>query len=570
MNARASARLLLTCLALLLTGAAAEEELHKGDQYLAQMLFYRVDQATVVYPAAPGEDAARNRLSANHRARYFESLTGTKTRVVSDAEVTEQDLAGHLLVLGWGNRILGTGKAPRPFERTGAGTRFLGLTEPDPSVALMLFHASPFNQERYLMFWSRIDPVSDRFMPLPMLGSDWAFYRDFKVIRQGMFRPGLEWPPRRDPEAEKDHSADMEEARAGETRKRGAHYDLVYDPARIGTDEAEAILRTREAAFSKAAAALGSPAEGYRALLFVYADDDAKKNLTGVPEPAHALLSKRELHMTRRAARSSSAHEEYHLVAHETLGPCHLTSLYEGLAVSLEGTYGGVDLETHGAILLEKEKVPTLAEALDEERVRKGPPEVALPAVGLVVSWLRGALGREALRKAYTMPEGSAAALEKAIGRPAAALQADFRGWVVERASARQSDVAFLKAEAEARDRYLVGDYAGVAAALARAHALKPGDPQTLFNLASAELRSAAYAEAEKHLRLLLERATKASDSRFVIFAHYQLGRLYDVQGRRQEALEEYRRVLELPDQHEAHRLAREALDTPVTKEQLR
>ena len=45
--------------------------------------------------------------------------------------------------------------------------------------------------------------------------------------------------------------------------------------------------------------------------------------------------------------------------------------------------------------------------------------------------------------------------------------------------------------------------------------------------------------------------------------------RIYDLQGRRERALAEYRNVLELPDEHDAHRLAREAIETPVTADQL-
>ncbi len=566
-SARAS-RLLTVALAGLALAAEGEGP-HRSGPYVAQLLFYEVPEATVVYPAGPGEDAARNRLSAIHRARYLESTSGMKTRVISDAEATEADLSGHVLLLGWRNRLLGTGRAPRPFERSAAGTRFLGVVEPDPDVDLMFFHPSPYNPERYLLFWSRMDPPRDRFMPLPMVGSDWAFYRDFKIVRQGMFRPGKIWPPERDPDAEKDHVEDLASLQANETRRRGARYELVYDPAKVSAEEAEAILRVREAALTRAASALGFALDGYRATLFVHADTEAKKIRTGVPDAAHAVPGRREVHMTRAAARSASPHEEVHLLAHEAFGPCALTSLYEGLAVSVEGTHAGTDLGTRGALLLDRGALPALRDILDEERMRNGPAELAMPAAGLLVSWIRETGGRDALARAYTIPEGSVEALAKAFGRPAGALEADFRGWVTERAASRRNDVSFLKAEAEARDRHLAGDYAGVAAALAKALAFRPGDPQTLFNLASAQMRTGDYQEAERNLKRLLEARLEGPKAHFEIFAHYQLGRLYDIQGRREEALAEYRRVLELPDRHDAHRLAREAIERPVTKEQL-
>lgn len=564
--------LAIPLLSLALAGralAGQSEGLHRPGRYVAQLLFYEIPEATVVYPAGPGEDAARNRLSAIHRARYLESTSGMKTRVVSDAEATEADLSGHLLLLGWRNRLLGGGKAARPFERSAAGTRFLGIVEPDPDADLMFFHASPYNPERYLLFWSRMDPPRDRFMPLPMVGSDWAFYHDFRIVRQGMFRPGTGWPPERDPDAEKDHEEDLAALQARDARRRGARYDLVYDPEKVGAEEAEAILRVREAALARAASALGVSLDGYRATVFVYADADAKKTRTGVPDAAHALPGRREVHMTRAAARSASPHEEVHLLAHEAFGPCAVTSLYEGLAVSVEGAHAGVDLETRGALLLERGALRALGDVLDEEKMRNGPAEVAMPAAGLLVSWIRETGGREALARAYTIPEGSVEALAKALGRPGAALQADFRGWVTERAAARRNDVAFLKAEAEARDRHLAGDYAGMAAALAKALSFRPGDPQTLFNLASAQMRTGDYGKAERNLQRLLKARLEGPNAHLEIFGHYQLGRLYDIQGRRAEALAQYRRVLELPDRHDAHRLAREAIERPVTKEQL-
>jgi hypothetical protein len=58
-------------------------------------------------------------------------------------------------------------------------------------------------------------------------------------------------------------------------------------------------------------------------------------------------------------------------------------------------------------------------------------------------------------------------------------------------------------------------------------------------------------------------------DSRFRIFGHYQLGRVYDLAGRRAEALTEYDAVLALPDEHDAHAQAKERKASPATREQL-
>ena len=133
----------------------------------------------------------------------------------------------------------------------------------------------------------------------------------------------------------------------------------------------------------------------------------------------------------------------------------------------------------------------------------------------------------------------------------------------------RKSDLAFLRQQAVAQERYTAADYAGVAGALEKALRFKRDDPQTLFNLASARIRTGEYDKAETSLRRILGRELAPRDAHLNAFAHYQLGRLYDVQGKRAAAEREYRLVLSLPDTKDSHRLAHEGLETPVTKDQL-
>ena len=164
--------------------------------------------------------------------------------------------------------------------------------------------------------------------------------------------------------------------------------------------------------------------------------------------------------------------------------------------------------------------------------------------------------------------EDSVEALGAVLGRTPAELESGFRAWVETRAASRRDDVLFIHAQSEAKDRYVAADYPGLIAALTRALEFKPGDVQTLFNLASARMRTGDYDGVVKDLERLLD-LEQDPRSRFVVFAHYQLGRVYDIQGRRDEALRHYRAMLELPDQGDAHRLALEAIETPFTTDQL-
>ena len=105
--------------------------------------------------------------------------------------------------------------------------------------------------------------------------------------------------------------------------------------------------------------------------------------------------------------------------------------------------------------------------------------------------------------------------------------------------------------------------------ALRKALQSKPGDPQTLFNLASAQMRAGDLKGAEESIKTLLVGPLAPGDSRFRSFGHYQLGRVYDLAGRRAEAVAEYDAVLALPDEHGAHALAIERKASPATRTQL-
>jgi hypothetical protein len=540
-----------------------------ADAYLGALSIYDLKQIVVVYPAADGKQDDVNRVSAENRARFLEKVHGVKARVARDDRISPEDRKENLLLLGWDNRLLGTDEAPRPFQHTSRGTTFLGVTVNDPAQDLLVAHKSPYNANRFLVFWSRIDPERDRFMPLPRVGSDWAFLSDFTIVRQGMCERDPSWPPRRTDGAEIDHTGTLAAYRAAETVLKTAHFDLRYDASAIRPDEAKAIGETREKALAQAIAKLGAPPAGFRVQLVVYKDEAEKKERTGVEDATHSILSRREMHVVRRAARWTPPHEETHLVAREVLGPSYVTALYEGLAIAVDGTFRSADLGIHAAVLSDRNVLPPVESILDEEKLRALPDQVGFVSAGLLVAWLREALPADAFRRVYTTLACSPADLAKALGKPETELTPAFRAWTEKLGASHASDLAFLKAEEEARSRQLVGDWGGVARALEKALAVRVDDPQTLFNLASAELRSGAYAGAETHLGKLLGLKLAPDQSRFVIFGHYQLGRVYDVQGKREAALAEYRRVLLLPDDKDAHRLASEAIARPVTPDQL-
>jgi hypothetical protein len=544
-------------------------ELHRGADYPGEAAFVELGTMTVVYPAGPGEPVEENRRSAEARARWLASVYRNKVEVAADDQTTEEQRKGHLLILGWTNRIFGTGELARPFVHNLEGTSFLGIKESDPDVDLLIFHKNPLNWSSYLVFWSRIDPERDRSQVVPRIGSDWAMYRDYQPIRQGMFVPGRVWPPVRDTIAEADHTS----SQLPIPQKRGvsdsARYHISFDRTQLQSQDVKAILDAREAALTKAVAALGSIPEGFRIFLYVYEDEITKRDATGVPDPTHSVPAEHDLYMVTRYARSTSPHEEVHIVARAAYGPCFSTAVYEGLALSVEGTWKGDNMEMHAALLQRSGKLPGPAVLLDEEKFRALPDEMRLPAAGAFMTWLGETYGTGGIRKIYGWNDGRIATFAAALGTNEVQLATAFSSWADAKSLALKSQLDFLAAEKDARAKLVVGDWAGMAAALRRALDAKPGDPQTLFNLASAQMRADNLPGAETTLKKLLASTLKPSEGRFLIFGHYQLGRVYDLAGRRAEALAEYDAVLALPDDHGAHDLARERKITPATKAQL-
>ena len=530
---------------------------------------YEHERMTIVYPSQPAARAETARRSAEQRASYLRAAHGMQVNVVADDEIGGPNLTGDLLVLGWTNGLIGTERAPNPFART-ADALVLGETlRFDPGVDLAFTHASPFNPERQLYFWSRIDPELDRFRLLPTDGSHWVVYDRFLPIAQGMWADGAAWPPRRDPDTERDHrpAIDAERARAGRVR-RGA-YDLVYDPEGVAEAAIDATGKARAEALSAAADVLGvTLPEDFRIELHVYADEDAKTRLTGVTGGVHSVPGAGELHMTVEYAKTPNPHEEFHLIAETLYGPSYSTAIFEGIAVAAEGTYRNQDLAIHAAVMIDRDLVPTLADLLDEGTVRALGKGVSFPASALLVEWIRNTGGDDALRRVHARTWTTEATLAEDLDLPRADLEPRFRAWVRERAKSGEDDLRTLKLLEQAREQHVAGNYRGVADTLRKILETHPDDLQTVFNLASAQMRVPDYSGAERSLRKVLD-ADLAPGDPLNVFGYFQLGRLYDLMGRREAALEAYRRVLALPDVHDSHRSAEDAIATPLTPDRL-
>jgi tetratricopeptide (TPR) repeat protein len=543
---------------LLSVGAAWAGPLLPGTEALND-----IDDLVVVYPAKPEADAPLNKLSAERRAGFLHVMFGVAAEAVADDAVTEEQLHGNLLVLGWDNRVIELLGDRRPFRSEGDARIFLDGVRVAADQDLLFTVVSPHAPERKLFFWSRIDLDRDRFSVLPFLGSDWAVYRGYEVVRAGMLRDHGTWPLARNPAAESTPG----DFRAGyPPQSSSAHYVLHHPAGLLSEDERAAILSAREKALVSAAAFLAAPLDDVRIELYLFVDEKIKEQLTGVPDPVHSVGREQELYMLPSHARSSNPHEETHLLAYRRLGPCYHTTLHEGLPLALERAGGDASLSTYAAALVATKSLPAFETLLDETGMRtlnKG--QIGFPASGLFVSWILDRGGLDLLGKMYTYKPLTAGTLASAMGVSPDDAAAAYRNWVEARAKEGDLEYRFQRALADAAMSGQNGDWATAIEHLNRALELRPGDADTLYRLALAEDKAGLPAAAEGHLRKLLELAAGGAPvaERYVIFAHYQLGRVLDRQGHGEAARKEFQTVLTLPDRHGSHRMAQEALGAP-------
>jgi Flp pilus assembly protein TadD len=538
-------------LALLPAGLSAADP---KPAYAGAARLYSLNQVTVVYPAAEGEDVETNRLSAERRAAFLRHDHGIEADVVVDGAVDAEILAGNLLLLGWGNRLLDREAAAAPIQKAATARLFLDSIQVAAHDDLLFAHSSPFNSQKELIFWSRIDPELDRMLLLPFFGSDWAVYRDFSIVEQGMFKKDRAWPPRRNPNAEKDWRSEMKVLPA---RQSSAHYRLHYLEETLDADGAAAILETREKVLSSLVELLGEPPEDFHIALFLYRNGARKEELTAIATNAHSFPARRESHMTVRHARSADPGQEVLLLAGALMGPCYYTALCQGLAFALRDVLGEGALPALAAQMVGNDNLPPIDDLLDEDKLRLMNRQLGMPAIGLLASWLRdqGALER-AWRSRRLATEDIAIAMEL----EPAAVEAGFKGYVERLARDAGEDLAFRQALGEAEILYERGDTVGTVQALEQALQLRPDDPETLHKLVLALKQAGEPERLEQRLQQLVGLKIDPSQVSFIMFGHYQLGMLYDSQGKKKKARAQFEKMLELPDGNEAHRRAREAL----------
>lgn len=550
---------LIGCAMLLAVSLSTPEQVRS---YAGAAQLRTLDQLTVVYPADQQGQPPINRGAADRIAAHFSLRHGVVTQIASDEAVSAAQLAGHLLVLGWQNRLFDDARAPRPFSRDESGIRFLDGITGTPDADLMFIHPSPFNHDRYIAFWSRIDPEREKLWGFPFNGSEWILYSDYHATQLGMFAESMQWPPRRNPIAEKHGTYNLPVFRTA-----SPHYRLHYASGSVDAAQAQLILASREIAFEKTIERLGDPGEGFTIELYVYSDREEKERQTGISDPVHCLPRSGELHMIRSHARSTNSQNDTHMVARAQLGPNSLSALYQGLPLALNAEETPDELPFLAALLNEKQTLPGVAELLDDERLRLR----ALAGSGfsgstLLVAWIRDQGGNEGFGQAYQMARVTAMTdLAHILDIPEGELEASFSAWVDGLARSGKAELGFRLAVEEARKHGKIGNIEAELESIAEALTFKPADRPTLYYQGLIQRKVGDHEAAIATFHRLLKLGEEVTAERYGIFSNYQLGQLYDLINQPRKAVRHYQQVLESPDQYDSHQMVRDALEKRVT-----
>ena len=529
----------------------------KRELFSGAALMYTVPELTLVYPAGPGEDRKRNRISAERRAAYLTGRHHTVTRVVADIDINDKDRKDHLLILVWNNRLI---RETGLVAMTQDGWRFQGI-ERGFSHDLLFSWISPFAEQREFIFWSRIDPELDRYLVLPFFGSDWVVFENYTIEQYGRFdKEELEWPPKRNPEVEVDNRLVRPPVAP---RRTSAHYALYDLTLGLSEPEIASILQARESAWSAAVAALGAPSEdAARIKLYVYEDSDTKEQFCDVHEARHHLPKSGELHLTKVIALDPNLHEDSHLIARQLYGPGYLTLLVEGLAVWAEQRQNTDELPVYASMLVDRLELPGIADLLDEETMRVLIRQrIGFPVAGLFIAWLRAEVGPDVVRRVYGQYESDANLFASAIDLSTDEIDTRFAAFVHNQAKTGEIEAAFRESTAKARHYGQLGDYERAIPALVRALELRPDHLFTRYSLAVTRMNLGDLDSAEADLKKILAIHREVPSDELALLAWYRLGELHLKRGERDKAKQAYQRVFELPDYRAMHARAREALD---------
>lgn len=390
-----------------------------------------VEPFVFVYPTIrlSPDEARPLRADAEDAARRF----GPTARVLADREASADRLAGHT-VIAYGNPTINgflarvRNQLPVQFRPDGLD---LGSLHPSGEDLRVVFCCpNPESPENYLVVYGAVNVrFAENLNSLFHGPTDWVvgdrvgrlIWGDFNKTRR------LGWRP------------DMTTLGSAERPqwgvRDGVHYRFHFVPGSLAESEIATIEATQAGAWKRDCAYLCTRQtdlprlSGHRLDYFLYPDPESKEELTGDRGNGQANCPQWTVHAVYSAkVRCIGPHEDMHVLSCFLWAPTPTALLGEGLAEVVDGSWDGRPHAYWGRMFRAERRVPPLRRLLTFEGFRSYPDTLTYPLAGLFVRFLDERLGREGLRRLYvtTTNETLAGDLEKALGKPLAAIEEDW------------------------------------------------------------------------------------------------------------------------------------------------
>ncbi len=206
--------------------------------------------------------------------------------------------------------------------------------------------------------------------------------------------------------------------------KETVHFTICYDSATVAPAEVERMAAEHEFQLSRLQAQFGLRHTG-RITSFVYPSADAKRRYIGAGETELAKPWSRQIHITRQSLDATLKHELIHVLAapygmpviHASTSP----GLTEGLAIGVEGVWGGRTLAEHAALLRRAGLMPDIERMLGATGFVAQSSSVSYVVAGAFVRHLIDRYGMERFLQLYHDPS-----YQDVYARPLSGLIADW------------------------------------------------------------------------------------------------------------------------------------------------
>ncbi len=534
--------------------------------YTGIMLFLKERMDVIIVAPTMNEDRKEAGMKSCERKKAFlEKFIGTKAKIVEDQNLTEEDKGKDLIIVGKDNALLKEIWEQTPVRVTPDNFFFLGEEFNHPRDHVIFFQGSPFDETKRILVCTSISPDIDKNKPFPFSGSDWIVLRDLTYLKQGRFYAGTSLPPEADPYASMDHRENLNKYNSDLIHNESQLYDIYYPAQLMTQEEIKQALQKREEALLTILRDHNLKPLKKKIKIFCYKNKEEKQEKSGIPDPVHFLGQTKEVHMIQEALLTNKSHEDAHIVAELILSDDAGVHLAEGFAIYVDGEWKGEDLDFLTGLYLKRDRIPPLSDLLDEGQFSKLPADLSFPLIGSITKFIIDQYGINKFQRLLEHRRIDGSILKKILGLNFEQFQEKWMKDVKRKSAPLAKKISFTKHNISAQELTTQKDFQAASKELLKALEFIPDDPQTLFNLASCYMRIPKLEEAEKVLLKILSLKLSESELHFVVFGHYQLARVYDLMGKREKAISEYEKVLELPDMHDSHNLANEGLAMPAT-----